>query len=173
VSISTRDQQPNAPLSMYRTRVAIEMSDRNFQTNKIRIPRPGEIRQGSHTGEKGEIVGGSRFFAGKGAWIRRVEGLEGMSTRIREDGGRGRSRVLQNASPPTRALESAAPPSGESSPTGLRISAQGWRSIAEPTLGEGRKDLPTPKVLRPCAQMMTAWTQPRLGLDELWRIIPG
>lgn len=35
VSISTRDQQPNAPLSMYRTRVAIDMSDRNFQTNKI------------------------------------------------------------------------------------------------------------------------------------------
>jgi hypothetical protein len=76
----------------------------------IHIPRPGEIRQASLTGEKGGIVGGSRFFAGKGAWIRRVEGLEGMSTRIGEDGGRGRSRVLQNASPPTRALESAAPP---------------------------------------------------------------
>ena len=41
------------------------------------IPRPGDIRHGSLTGEKGGIVGGSRFFAGKGAWIRRVEGLEG------------------------------------------------------------------------------------------------
>jgi hypothetical protein len=28
-------------------------------------------------GGEGGIVGGSRFFAGKGAWIRRVEGLEG------------------------------------------------------------------------------------------------
>ena len=44
----------------------------------IRIPRPGEIRQGSLTGEKGEIVGGSRLFAGKGAWLRRVEGLDGF-----------------------------------------------------------------------------------------------
>jgi len=43
----------------------------------IRIPHPGDNRQGSLTGEKGKIVGGSRFFAGKGAWIRRVEGLEG------------------------------------------------------------------------------------------------
>ena len=32
------------------------------------------LPQGSLTGEMGGIVGGSRFFAGKGAWIRRVEG---------------------------------------------------------------------------------------------------
>jgi hypothetical protein len=52
----------------------------------IPIPRPGDIRQGSLTGEKGGIVGGSRFFAGKGAWIRRVEGLEGGDGCNREKG---------------------------------------------------------------------------------------
>jgi hypothetical protein len=41
---------------------------------------------GSLTGEKGGIVGGSRFFAGKGAWIRRVEGLEGGDGCNREKG---------------------------------------------------------------------------------------
>ena len=34
--------------------------------------------QGNLIREKGGIVGGSRLFAGKGAWIRRLEGLEGM-----------------------------------------------------------------------------------------------
>ena len=68
-----------------RTKTAIGTSLSDFRSNieficltgMIRIPRPGDIRQESLTGEKGEIVGGSRFFAGKGAWIRRVEGLEG------------------------------------------------------------------------------------------------
>ena len=47
------------------------------RTRFIRIPPRGAIRQGSLTAGKGEIVGISRFFPGKGAYIRRVEGLAG------------------------------------------------------------------------------------------------
>ena len=61
----------------------------NFTDHRIRYPfgcRIGinclHVDQGNIPGEKGEIVGGSRFFAGKSAWIRRVEGLEGGDGRI-------------------------------------------------------------------------------------------
>jgi hypothetical protein len=43
----------------------------------IRIPRPGDIRQGRLNAGNGEIVGISRFFPGMGAYIRLVEGLAG------------------------------------------------------------------------------------------------
>jgi hypothetical protein len=46
-------------------------------TGFIRITHRGDIRLVSLTAGKGEIVGISRFFAGMGEYIRRVEGVAG------------------------------------------------------------------------------------------------
>jgi hypothetical protein len=56
------------------------------------------------------------------------------------------------------------------SPTGLWISAQGWRSL--PWVFK-RAAYPTPKVLRPSAGKVTARTQPRWGYHDLSALSRG
>ena len=102
---------------------------------------------GSVTGEKGEIAGGSRLFARKGAWIRRVEGLEGGDGLLPGSRGalcgggavafrRSLKKPAGGAAHPTPACVSAnRPPAWRSGCLCLRGGSGSWRRARRPSRG--------------------------------------